>query len=554
MKGRTLVCLAAFALWLGLIGCEKGRSPGGASSGLGSVTQPTADAGTASRPTVRLVLLTDLAGAIAPCGCVKDQVGGLDHLGNWLLHDRARTPVPLVAAAGPLLFMDDKGEGDRADQDQRKAAAIADVLRALNFVAFAPGINDWVNGEDGLVKLAHRSGAAIIAGSIPAGPAPFASAIVKDAGGIKVGFVGFGQTLPTSAGSEAGAADPREVVAHGVDLAKQQGASVLIALAAVGRDEAKQIAQAIPELTAIVVGSPRASGEENTSAPQGEQVGGVIIVQAGNHLQSIVLLDLYVRDHVSPGHVIRFADATGLERSNEREDLAKRIDDLHDKISMWSRDPTFPKADMEARKRDLASLEEERLRLDVKPPPAQGSFFRYSLREVRQSMGTDPTIQTQMSTYYAMVNTTNQIALADRLPKRPAPGRATYVGVTACARCHKPALAMWKHTWHANAYGTLTAFSREFNLECVGCHVTGYNEPGGSTVTHVDKLQGVQCEVCHGPGSRHVAEPTDERAIIAKPNADRCLDCHHPPHVEQFDAVAKMKDILGPGHGMPLKK
>jgi len=48
-----------------------------------------------------------------------------------------------------------------------------------------------------------------------------------------------------------------------------------------------------------------------------------------------------------------------------------------------------------------------------------------------------------------------------------------------------------------------------------------------------------------------VLNPADRTRIIARPDASRCLDCHHPPHVEGFDALAKMKDILGPGHGRP---
>jgi hypothetical protein len=110
---------------------------------------------------------------------------------------------------------------------------------------------------------------------------------------------------------------------------------------------------------------------------------------------------------------------------------------------------------------------------------------------------------------------------------------------------------VWDRTTHAHAYATLSSQFKEFNLECVGCHVTGYDQPGGSTVTHAAKLENVQCEVCHGPGSRHVLNPADRTRIIARPDASRCLDCHHPPHVEGFDALAKMKDILGPGHGRP---
>ena len=81
-------------------------------------------------------------------------------------------------------------------------------------------------------------------------------------------------------------------------------------------------------------------------------------------------------------------------------------------------------------------------------------------------------------------------------------------------------------TAHAHAYATLSTQFKEFNLECVGCHVTGYERAGGTTVTHVDKLRDVQCEVCHGPGSKHVRRPSDPSAIITStrlPLAETCL-------------------------------
>ncbi len=550
MTGWIRLSLATSIVLFGLVGCERGRSPGGGGSGS-SPTGAAVDAGRPVLPTVRLVLITDLAGALGPCGCVKDQLGGLDHFATWMQAERPRAPASLVAAAGPLFFMDAKLPRDRADQDRQKAAVIASLLHELHFAAFAPGVNDWADGQKGLIDLAHKAGCTILASSSAGFAPPFASAIVKDAGGIKVGFVGFGQGAPQAADAAADAPGPQESIARGVDLAKQQGASVLVALAAVGRDEAKRIAEAVPDLTAIVVGSAQTVGEENTVVPQAEAVGGVIVAQGGNHLQSVAVLDLYVRDRVTPGQPIRFVDATGLERGPERADLAARIDRLHEKIAVWERERTLPGAEIQARKTELAELEAERLSLDIKPPPIQGNFFRYALKEIRPSLGTDPTIQGEIGTYYEIVNGQNRVALADRKPLPRAAGQAGYVGVAVCGRCHAPAVAMWKHTWHARAYGTLSSFGREFNLECVGCHVTGYGLPGGSTVTHVDKLQNVQCEVCHGPGSRHVADPTDEKAVIAKPEADRCLDCHHPPHVEEFDAVAKMKAILGPGHGAP---
>jgi hypothetical protein len=248
---------------------------------------------------------------------------------------------------------------------------------------------------------------------------------------------------------------------------------------------------------------------------------------------------------------VKFADATGLELARKREDLARRIDELHVKLAAWERDPAVAPADVAARKQELASLEAQRDALDAKPAPAKGSFFRYSVKEMRDSLGKDPATEADLLSFYKAVDDHNRVAFADRVAPPPAPDQASYVGIEVCSSCHPGPREVWNGTVHAHAYATLSSQFKEFNLECVSCHVTGYEQPGGSTVTHVDKLRDVQCEVCHGPGSRHVQNPVDKTRIIAQPPASRCLDCHHPPHVEGFDPVAKMKGILGPGHGMP---
>jgi hypothetical protein len=537
MTRHTLRHIVLALAWpvLGLAACQGCRSTGTSTTTVPSV-EPGAEG---APPTLRLYLVTDLAGALEPCGCTKDQLGGLDHFGAWVKHEQARVPASLVASAGPLFFMDAKLEGDRADQDRIKAQTIARVMHGLDFAAFAPATNDLDDGASGLAKLAEASGGAALMTD--------GKAIVKEAGGLRVGFVGYGQTTPAD-----GTAPPSvaSVIQRGVEDAKKQGAEVLIALAAVGRGEAKRLADAVPELTAVVVGAPKSNGDTNTTAPQAEQVGGVLIVQAANHLQSVAVLDLFVRESLTPGHIVKFADATGLELARKREELARRIDELHVKLSSWERDPGVAPADVAAR-RQLASLESQRDALDVRPPPAKGSFFRYSLKEMRDSLGKDPSTEADLVTYYKAVNDHNRAAFADRVAPAPKPDQASYVGIEACTSCHPGPREVWNGTPHAHAYPTLSTQFKEFNLECVGCHVTGYEQPGGSTVTHVDKLENVQCEVCHGPGSRHVANPVDKTRIIARPEASRCLDCHHPPHVEDFDAVAKMKHILGPGHGMP---
>jgi hypothetical protein len=489
-------------------------------------------------PTARLYLVSDLAGALEPCGCTKDQLGGLDHFGSWVKREATAAPAALVATAGPLFFMDPQLGGDRADQDRIKADTIARVLHGLGFAAMAPAANDWADGADGFARRVAASGAAPVLAE--------GKAIVRDVGGLKVGFLGFGEPQAGDAG-----ADVPAIVKRGVEDAKRQGAEVLIALTSVGRGAAKRVADAVPELTAIVVGSSKSSGDANTTAPQGEQVGDVLIVQGANHLQSVAVLDLYLRDKAEPGKILHFADATGLALASKREDLARRIDDLHVKIAGWERDPRVAPADVAARRQELASLEAQKAALDTAPPPAKGSFFRYSVKEVRVSMGEDPAVQADLLSYYKAVDDHNRTAFADRVPPPAAADQSSYVGVEMCSACHPGPRQVWNDTPHSRAYSTLTSQFKEFNLECVSCHVTGYEQPGGSTVTHVDKLQNVQCEVCHGPGSRHVGDPTNKALITRKPDTARCISCHHPPHVEQFDPVAKMQEILGPGHGMP---
>jgi hypothetical protein len=121
-----------------------------------------------------------------------------------------------------------------------------------------------------------------------------------------------------------------------------------------------------------------------------------------------------------------------------------------------------------------------------------------------------------------------------------------------CQSCHAPAFECWKDTRHAGAYATLSKDFKEYNLDCVGCHVTGYERPGGSTVTFVENLQNVQCESCHGAGSIHSSTKTRE-SIRRTPLHDECKKCHHPPHVlDDWDVFEAWKHVIGPGHGLPL--
>src|SRR5262245_1056961 len=84
----------------------------------------------------------------------------------------------------------------------------------------------------------------------------------------------------------------------------------------------------------------------------------------------------------------------------------------------------------------------------------------------------------------------------------------TYVGSEACKDCHKHAYKVWKDSGHAHAYQTLVDAKRpslrQYDGECIVCHVTGFTYKGGFTDEQkTPHLKDVGCESCHGPGSEH---------------------------------------------------
>ncbi|HSO37495.1 MAG TPA: multiheme c-type cytochrome [Labilithrix sp.] len=539
---RLVVFLSLFFVLAAFCACEGCRNPGGPD---GSTPRP----GTDGTPAARLYLVSDLAGALEPCGCVKDQLGGMDHFGALVAAEKDKAKGAGVLAAGPLFFMDMELAADRRAQEIKKAETIGASLRSVGLIAFAPGRNDWAGGVETLKKITGASGGSLVAANLQAPDAAPVKWTVKDVGGVKLGIIGVAAPDKAKVALEGVTSSaPGDAVKTAVEALKKDGAQAIVVIAAVGRGEAKRIADANPELLAIVVGSTGGGGDANTEAPPAERIGDVLIAETGNHLQTVAVLDLYPREGAASGGLVKFADGTGIERTRKREELTKRIDELRARVATWEIDKSVDPKDIAARKADITRLEAEQAALDKAPPPASGSYYRYVMREIRDNLGAEEKVKAQILAYYKHVNEANKLEFAGRKPKPAPKGEPGYVGIDMCTTCHEEPRKVWDKTKHAHAYPTLSTQFKEYNLDCVSCHVTGYDRPGGSTVTHTEDLQNVQCEVCHGPGSLHAAKPKTVKVPVVKPGADVCLSCHHPPHVHVFDAKAKMSEILGPGH------
>jgi hypothetical protein len=129
-----------------------------------------------------------------------------------------------------------------------------------------------------------------------------------------------------------------------------------------------------------------------------------------------------------------------------------------------------------------------------------------------------------------------------------------YGSTKACGYCHEKAVKQWETTSHATALATLKRGKRDRDKACLGCHVMGFLQPGGTRdwVMVADGFANVGCEACHGPSAEHVRSVDKKLGTSRKVDPITCLGCHTPDqNLSDFDPAASMKEILGPGHGMP---
>lgn len=120
----------------------------------------------------------------------------------------------------------------------------------------------------------------------------------------------------------------------------------------------------------------------------------------------------------------------------------------------------------------------------------------------------------------------------------------SYNGPETCEVCHQKVYASWAVSKHAIAWQTLEIKGETGNVDCVGCHTLGFNDPKGYMViknkrTGKDMVrvppwfQNVSCENCHGIGGPHVTQKQD---LMAKENLTKtCKACHTKKFSKDFN-------------------
>lgn len=496
-----------------------------------------------------LFYTSSIEGALEPCGCTSDPLGDIARYAELVRRvraDAARAGAPVLLVDAGNLSYPAAGVPERSRPAARlRAAFLARTLPELGLAAAALGPSDLVDGPARVVPprlAANVSGA----GKAVAGGARLVTA-GSGSGALRVGFVGVSAELP---GGNVTTSDPVEAATQQTQALRTQGADVVVVLAAMDRAAARRVARrAQPDV--VVVGQAGSEGLTRAEVVEGKTV----LVGAADELQRVGRLDLTVRAPAAEGP--RWAEAGGAEaRAQDGERLDRQIASLEADLARWSAgagtevDPAF----VASRRAERDELRRQRAALDTaNAPPPEGSYFRNRLIPLRRVIPRNAAVAAGLRALDREVGRVN-LAAAEAPPKAE-PGRAAYVGDRACARCHKTAQAFWTRTVHAQAWKTLVQVGKQADLECVGCHMTGYGEVGGGALGFSRGLEAVQCETCHGPGSLHVAaEGLDEPPTVHRETPQStCVRCHTEKHSDTFAYDAYLRDVLGTGHGQAAR-
>ncbi|HWN68447.1 MAG TPA: UshA-like (seleno)protein [Haliangium sp.] len=500
----------------------------------------------AEEPSVTIFATTELRGQTEPCGCTTNPLGDLARTAQMILDLRKRGRPVLVVDGGSLLYTSTAVPEHVQAQERLKADLLSRAFtRELDAAAIGLGPYDLGMDVPG-VQMPRQA-----ANVSPESGVPLAPPRVVEAGSVRVGVFGVVSPAALEAlGVNAG--DPVAAARDAVAGLRQQGARLVVGLAHMTRKEAADLARAVPGIDFLIVGQNAPEPDQVAEAPL--RVNDTYLVQPANRGQVITRLDVTVRDQQGA-----LTDAIGQARADSAiRALDAQIESLTSDLARWRADPSAEAGFVQAKERELATLQEQRDGLRARPlqAPDKGSWFVMAQVSINKKLPCNQEIQRAKTAFNKAAGEANVAAAAGQEPPPVPAGKAGYVGAEECSMCHAEATEFWQKTKHHQAWETLEAVNKQFDYECIGCHVTGFAEPGGATLARNEHLRDVQCEVCHGPGSLHVeADGADQpRTVVRTPAESLCKGCHSAEHSDTFDFTAYLRDVTGPGHGPALRQ
>ena len=493
--------------------------------------------------TFRLFFMTELRGTIEPCGCTSDPLGDIARTTALIEKQRNGGKPAIVIDGGSTLFSETKPPPHLVGQETRKATLILDTLSDLGTHAFGLGPYDLAQGVNG-VKPARQ------AANLVGHPTLVAPPKLVSIGDTTLGI--FGVVAPEAVEPFGlRATDPIRAADQSVQLLRAKGAQRIVAIAHMTRSQATTLAKTVNGIDFLLIGQDAPEPTDVSATLQ--QVKNTWLIRPANRGQVVTQIDVTLR---GPGPL---ADAIGEFQAGERQKhIAQQVKQLESKLGEWEKDPNGDAAFIATKRKELTQLRAESMSFRTTPLriPTSGSWFVASQIRIRKGLPCAPKVVAAKKAFDKAAGAANVAAAKTESSKPLGPNQAGFAGIEECSYCHAKAVKFWQTTRHAGAFTTLEKLGKQFNYDCISCHVTGWQRPGGATLGNHDALKAIQCEVCHGPGSLHVdAEGTEKPKKVTRASPKRiCLPCHNKEHSDTFDYEAYLRDVTGPGHGEAFRK
>ena len=480
-------------------------------------------------------------------------MGGLPKKAQHLIGLRKKKNTVLALDSGALLFKDEKIPTDQTQQLTTTAQGIVAAYNRMSFAAVGVARQDLAAGLKYLLTLQQKSDFPWLSANLVRrnqGKPYFKPHTLLTINGMNLGVIGItgnqgSDTLLTE--KDNAVILPWEDVLPGqIDLLKGR-TDMLILLSNLPAATNRIIAEKHPEIH-LILQSGSVSGN---LAP--ERINNTLLTQVEQQGKSVGILDVrwntrskQWEDHGSKNLL--------LEKKNELDRLGWLINRYRKqgdpKIVFKDQPETLTAYESMLTQREKLDQEISRLMAEENAriaSRAQLSSFNYRFEAMRKDLPDNPEVR-------AIVDaTTNEV---NRLGKMAAKARSAaslandqmffpenYAGNSVCQSCHTPQSEKWSNTKHASAYTTLENKGQQFNTQCLPCHVTGaFEQPAGLVLNLAADLRQVGCEICHGPGKQHAAQPQDLRP--GKPTKEICLRCHTGDHDDNFifpEALARLR-------------
>lgn len=460
-------------------------------------------------------------------------MGGLSKKSTLLQNLTASTAILKIDAGN--LFFDEKlaSQPQRIPQAIITASAMVNAYNHMGYDAVAIGSQDLVAGIDTLQKLASQASFPFLSANLfdNKGALVFNSVAHIERAGMRIALIGLtGQTsLPDSCSDTVKILPWQEVLPQ---LIAQIAADsdLMIILSNLTAPENREIAQEMANVHLIFQ-----SGVSSQNM-QPQLINNTLITQVGPEGKYQGQLTI----HWTAAQKWHQNDRPLLALQNEYDRLGWFIDKVRKKGGpeiLYKEDAAKAEAfsQKKARYDELAAQIKELSEGEISKPPPSATYNNH-FHPLPPTLADDATI-------IKILQESRKEANAVRRQTAETQKLNQYVGSSACRSCHEAIYLAWAKTPHATSYQTLKNQDQNNNLTCVYCHVTGLDEVTAYLATSLpETLKAVGCEVCHGPGKKHAAEPSLNPSP-ATPVSTLCVSCHTDERDDNFNFQQDMVKI-----------